>query len=301
MTSGRQNSSLDVDRALAEEASAISRRYKVDEDAALAALRTAMSNPSAAKAVEGEVARGKGRGAALRRLSKEARRHVYNDLRRYTVDSDARERQRMELEAQIKGGDSTAIQDTRRALLESHVSTRERIPSREAFDRNLADIVGHASSIVDLGCGLHPLAHPFGDPERSADSYLAIDKDAGSIRILETFAKSLAPGRLIAEQADLEHIDWASETNRVGLDSFDLAYLLKLVPVVQRQQAKALPRLAAVPAKTLVVSGSKESLARHQDISRREERIIRRFVDGIPASEVTRFETIDEIVYVIQR
>jgi ribosomal RNA methyltransferase FmrO len=301
MVGGQEGSSPAVEEALAEEASAISRRYRVDAEAALVALRAAMRNPSMAQAVEAEVARGRGRGAAMRRLAKEARRHVYHDLRRYTADAKGRERLREELEAAIRDGDSEAARTTIRELLESHASTRERLSSYGEFDRIVAEAVGRPRSIVDLGCGLHPLAHPFGAPERAAEAYLAIDKDPASIRVLETFAGSLDGSPLVAEQADLGEIEWETETERMGVDSFDLAYLLKLVPVVQRQQPEALPRIAEVPARALVVTGSKEALARHEDISRREEQVVKRFVEGLSPATVTRAETEDEIVYVVQR
>ena len=284
-----------------EEASAISRRYRVDEGAALAALRAAMRNPSMAQAVEAEVGRGRGRGAARRRLAKEARRHVYHGLRRYTADTKGREQLREKLETAIRDGDSEAVETTVRELLASHASTRERSPSYEEFDRIVANEVGRPRSIVDLGCGLHPLAHPFGDPERAAEAYLAIDKDPGSIGVLEAFAGSLDGSPLVAEQADLEEVDWEAETERMGVDSFDLAYLLKLVPVVQRQQSAALPRIAEVPARVVIVTGSKEALARHEDISRREEQVVKRFVEGLSPTAVTRAETEDEIVYVVRR
>jgi 16S rRNA (guanine(1405)-N(7))-methyltransferase len=301
MVAGQDGSSPTVEEALAEEANAISRRYRVDEKAALAALWAAMRNPSMAQAVEAEVVRGRGRGAARRRLAKEARKHVYHDLRRYTANAGRRERLREELEVAIRGGNSEAVKATIRELLESHASTRERLLSYEEFDQIVAKAVGRPRSIVDLGCGLHPLAHRFGDPERGAEAYLAIDKDPGSIRVLEAFAGWLEGSPLIVEQADLEEVDWEAETERMGVDSFDLAYLLKLVPVLQRQQPAAMSRIAEIPARVLVVTGSKEALARHEDISRREEQVVKRFVEGLSPAAVTRAETNDEIVYVVRR
>ncbi len=290
-----------VAEALATEAAAIVKRYRVDEQQAKEAIDATMRDAAISRAVTEEVAHGRGRGTALRRLAKEARSRVYHELRRYTNDAEERERLLAQLQARVTEDDREGLRETVAALLRSHVSTRERMPSYDEFERIVAELVGTPRSIVDLGSGLHPLAQPFEDPEAAPQVYVAIDRDAPSIRILETFAGSLRGPRLLARELDLEHVDWEAELARAEVDSFDLAYLLKLVPVLARQQPSALRHVAEVPAATLVVTGSKEALTRHESIARREERVIRRFLDTLSPSEVTRRETDGEIVFVVRR
>lgn len=286
--------------ALSAEAATIAQRYRVEHDQALVAVQQAMRDASLAEAVRREVARGKGRGAALRRLGKDARRHVYHDLRRYTTDEQAQERRHVELRQAIDAGDADVIHTAARALLESHASTRERLQSGAAFAAIVEAAVGHPGSVVDLGCGLHPLTQ-FDAPATAPEVYLALDRDERAVEILATYAGALKRSRLIAERADLEQVDWSGQLALADVQEFDLAYLLKVVPVVRRQQPQALARMAEVPARTLMITGSKEALTRRHDISRREDAVLRRFVDSLDARSVERHETDDEIVYVVTR
>lgn len=290
---------MSLEQVLEEEAAAIARRYRVDRDAALAALNNALRDRRLATAVEAEVARGKGRGSAVRRLAKEARRHVYHDLRRYTPDAAEQEHLAARLREATAAEDSAAVRVAADELLASHASTKERLPSYERFFEIVAGAVARPHAIVDLGAGLHPLAPaPVG---LRAEVYVALERDERAVRILDTYAAWLRDTRLVALRADLADVDWSTVTGAAGVDSFDLAYLLKLVPVLRRQQPDALDNVRAVPAKILVVTGSREALTRRQDISRREDHVLRQFIESMSPAGVDRVETGDEIVYIVRR
>lgn len=290
---------MSLDDVLDAEARAIESRYRVDREAALAALRKALRDAALAAAVEQEVARGSVRGAAVRKLAKEARRHVYHDLRRYTTDTAAQEQLSKELEAAIGESRAEAVDAIVGRLLETHASTRERLPSYDAFFALVRAVVGEPATVVDLGAGLHPLT--CARSRRCPDVYVAVERDEAATEIVRAFAPSITPSRLLVYREDVGTVDWGALTNAAGVREFELAYLLKLVPVLNRQQPEALGNVALVPARTLVITGSREALTRRQDISRREDRVLRRFIDSLSPADVERAETEDEIVYIVRR
>ena len=121
-----------------------------------------------------------------------------------------------------------------RDLLARHASTRERLPFLDRFYTVIWDAIGVApASLLDLGCGLAPLALPWMQLPASA-TYHAIDADSRAIRLVDAFL-SLVRQPHVAEVGDL-----ASE---VDLPAVDVALLLKLVPILDRQDPAASVRL----------------------------------------------------------
>jgi 16S rRNA (guanine(1405)-N(7))-methyltransferase len=66
-----------------------------------------------------------------------------------------------------------------------HASTRERAPHLDGFYAPIWEVTGTPASVLDLGCGLNPLALPWmgiGDA-----MYHAIDVDAGTLDVARGF------------------------------------------------------------------------------------------------------------------
>ena len=119
-------------------------------------------------------------------------------------------------------------------LLARHASTRERLPFLDRFYTTIWDAIGGApASLIDLGCGLAPLALPWMKVRASAD-YHAIDADAAAIRLVDAFLS------LIGQQHEAEARDLAG---KIELPAVDVALLLKLVPIIDRQDPAASVRL----------------------------------------------------------
>ncbi len=282
-----------------QEVSAICKRYRADPDQTRRALYAAIARqPGLLAEVQTrgspeEVAR----LGAYKAAVKAARKAVYYQLRRYRRQDDASlEALTAQLAAQIAGGaPAEAIRETRRALLGTHASTRER--DQQAFFRALFAWVEPPASVVDVGCGLQPLAYPFA--EKGCALYVAVDRDAQAIQILETFASMASPARLVALRADLAGFDWA-QVCTYGVARFDLALMLKLVPVVSRQQRDLLPLLAGAPARRVLVTGNMESLARRETIRRREDRALRGFIEMSGRRVIGHFEAPGEFGYVLE-
>jgi 16S rRNA (guanine(1405)-N(7))-methyltransferase len=157
----------------------------------------------------------------------------------------------------------TAARDARDAdprtaatkAMAQHASTRERLPYLGRFYGPIWDVTGRPTSVLDLGCGLHPLGLPW--MGISATSYVAIDVDG---RVLETVSAFLTtvgqPYR--AEARDLVA---APPVHRA-----DVAFALKLVTTLDRQDPDAAARLVrALDVGHAVVSFATRTLAGRAD------------------------------------
>jgi 16S rRNA (guanine(1405)-N(7))-methyltransferase len=128
--------------------------------------------------------------------------------------------------------DPMELRDACLAAMREHASTRERAPYLDAFYPAIWEVTGTPDSVLDLGCGLNPLALPWmgigGAP------YHAIDVDAGTLEVARGFLESVGQPH-VAEVCDLV-ADVPAEAAGVGL-------LLKLVTTLDRQDAEAAARL----------------------------------------------------------
>jgi 16S rRNA (guanine(1405)-N(7))-methyltransferase len=161
-----------------------------------------------------------------------------------------------------------------------HASTRERAPYLDAFYRELWRRTGVPDTLVDLGCGLNPLALPWMDIGRA--TYHACDVDERPLGIVRGFLGAVGqPGRV-------EHRDLVVDPPR---ESADVALLLKLVTTLDRQDPSAAARLLrAIDVRHAVVSFATRSLGGR---SRGMERTYRERLDRLVA-DVGRVETVSE-------
>jgi len=158
------------------------------------------------------------------------------------------------------------------ALLARHTSTRERLPFLDGFYSGIWDVIGGApASLLDLGCGLAPLALPWmGLP--ASTHYLAIDADAAAIQLVDGFLSQAGQPHL-AEARDLASPFTAPAT--------DVALILKLVPILDRQDPDAALRLLRnLPVGHVVLSFPMRSLGGRR---RGMETTYRRRVDSLLA------------------
>ena len=147
-------------------------------------------------------------------------------------------------------GDRQSQQDAALAAMRRHASTAERIPHLDRFHAAIWAHTGVPTSVVDLGCGLHPLSVPWmgiGDA-----AYSAVDVDGRALAAVGAFLEGWGqPHRLVAR--DLV----ADPTS----DPADVAFLLKLVTTLDRQDPHAADRvLAGLRARHAVVSFAARSL-----------------------------------------
>jgi 16S rRNA (guanine(1405)-N(7))-methyltransferase len=156
-----------------------------------------------------------------------------------------------ELESAYRSGSAAGIRKACRQILDQHSSTRERLPILERFYPAILAVTGRPASILDLGCGLNPLALPWMDPPAAA-RYIALDIDAARIAFLNRYL-TLAGLEPLARCQDV--------LAQLPDDPADVAFLLKMSPSLERQEPGATLRLLEqIRAPSIVVSFAVKSL-----------------------------------------
>lgn len=282
------------------EVRAICKRYRIAPETARAILlQTFAARPDLMREIAARhPAEDVTRLRAYKDALKAAKKQVYYALRQYHQDKDAEAEQRAKLADLIAAGaDHDTLRPVCDVLLRGHVSTRERADHYDAFYAAWFGLFdAPPQTILDVGCGLHPLSYPFGDPARRPACYVALDRDETAIETLQVYARHVGEERLMARVADVAEAQWHEylppDVSPAGTDQFDAALLLKLVPVLARQQRDLLPRLAAIPARRLLITASAQAMTRHEDIRQREERVLREFIalSGRPVVGELRIE-----------
>ena len=136
-------------------------------------------------------------------------------------------------------------------ILKTHTSPRERMPFARQFYQKLFFLVGKPTSILDLGCGIHPLALP--GMGLSSVRYFAYDLGEEEVGLLqEFFAVLQAQNPRILGKAEIQDVLRGVR----NLPEADLCFLLKMTDVLDRGKGhKATERVVQeVRAKAVVIS-----------------------------------------------
>jgi 16S rRNA (guanine(1405)-N(7))-methyltransferase len=198
-----------------------------------------------------------------------------------------------ELRATWTGHWDEPMRDACRRALERHASTRERIGELERFYGAAWDAVGAVpESVLDLACGLNPLALPFMGLDARAH-YAACDVDGRVLDEVEAFLT------LVGQP----HRTWTCDlVTGAPPDAADVALLLKTVPLLDRQDPTSAVRvLSGLRAKHAVVSFPVRSLGGRG----RLERTYRSRMDGLlgelgpRVTSSTELDLRSELVYVL--
>jgi hypothetical protein len=220
-------------------------------------------------------------------------------LRRYRQDESELEVLIERLSNLPASSDDAELAPLLHAICQSHASTRERQSQADGFYEQLFEHVGDTVSILDVGCGMQPLQFPLPQAPKSLQRYVAFDTDTVSISAVQALAAHLRSIQLIAFEHDLGS-GWDHCCTQGGVDQFDVALMLKLVPVVHRQARASLTTLAQVPANKWVISGSKQSMTKRGDIFRREEAVLRSFIESAHRNVIAEFTVGEEFVFVVE-
>jgi 16S rRNA (guanine(1405)-N(7))-methyltransferase len=196
------------------------------------------------------------------------------------------------LESAYRTGSAAGIRGVCWQILDQHSSTRERLPILDRFYPALFAVTGRPSSILDLGCGLNPLALPWMDLPAAA-RYIALDIDAARIAFLNRYL-ALAGLEPLARCQDL--------LAHPPEDQADVAFLFKMSPSLERQEPGATLRLIdRLRAQSVVVSFAVKSLGgREKGMVEHYQRQFSEWIEerGWTVDELV-FET--ELVFVVRR
>jgi 16S rRNA (guanine(1405)-N(7))-methyltransferase len=174
----------------------------------------------------------------------------------------------------------------------SHASTRERLAILDDFYRAIFEITGPPESILDVACGLNPLAIPWMNLSSTAE-YRAIDIDREMTDFLREFLA-------IAKQAG--DTTWSDAVSHPPTESADVALVLKTVPCLERQELGAGYRLLeAIRSNWLVVSFPTRSLGGVSKGMSQNYRDSFRAATSHWTWPIRELEFAGELVYVIDR
>ena len=88
---------------------------------------------------------------------KAVRKRLHSIMAPYLGDPDY-EDAAAALDAAFAAGDDAKIKEICLAALESHLSTRERLPIMEAFYQQIFQLTGRPKRLLDIACALNPMA-----------------------------------------------------------------------------------------------------------------------------------------------
>jgi 16S rRNA (guanine(1405)-N(7))-methyltransferase len=228
---------------------------------------------------------------------KDVKKTIYYQLRKYhqSPANESHLKQRL-ANVPVDHKKSDHLRTILTDLLASHVSSKERLPYIEEFYRQLFECINPPQTIVDIGCGLHPLSYPF-DNSMALKAYFAIDKDVSAIDVLNLYAPHIRPIRLKPVCMDIKDITWSDFLDQAS--QFDLAIMLKLIPVICRHSPSSLTQLYHIPAKRIVITGNIESMTRHENIRRKEEQVLHKFIEMTGRKIINSFQIDNEFGLVI--
>ncbi|MDE0141794.1 MAG: hypothetical protein OXI80_12510 [Caldilineaceae bacterium] len=154
-----------------------------------------------------------------------------------------------------------AVRTLLRRLMAAHASTHERLPILDTLYPQLFQRLPPVRSILDIACGLHPLARPW-MPLSPDVKYFAFDIFADQIDFLNRFFDAMGYAGAAAQRNALDD---------KGTHPADIAFLLKTLPCLEQIESGAGERLLhRIDAPILIVSfpnqtlaGRKQGMAQH--------------------------------------
>ncbi|RLT41552.1 MAG: 16S rRNA methyltransferase [Chloroflexi bacterium] len=188
--------------------------------------------------------------------------------------------------------DGAARQPLLRRLLTAHTSTSERLPFLDDFYNRIFALLPPIRSVLDIACGLNPLALPW-MPLVADASYLAVDIFSDQIAFLNDFFR-------------LAGVSGRGETRNVLTDCptepVDLALILKTIPCLEQIEKEAGAKLLGqIQAHHLVVSFPSRTLGgRRKGMESTYAAHFAELTEGWDAT-ITRLDFANEMVFVVER
>jgi 16S rRNA (guanine(1405)-N(7))-methyltransferase len=214
-----------------------SRKYRHVAEAALA--RTAAAALRSAR----------GRDDAVKR----AKRKLHQLFAAFVTAAEIERAERIVAALPAEAREET-LRQACREVLKRHSSTRERVEPDASWYAQIWKVTGPPRSVLDLGCGFHPFALPWMGLPRECD-YFACDVDERVAALVgHLFERCGRRGRAVATDVI---------TGVTGLDTpADVAFLMKMLPTLERQEEGAAGRLLdRLHARFLVVTFPAKSLS----------------------------------------
>lgn len=243
-----------------------------------------------------------GQELAKRQSPKETIKAIKNKLHQvggaYQSGKEAYTRWLTDLNAALQSGNREALLATCRRIMSHHASTKERLPILDQFYSTIFASLPPVSSVIDVACGLNPLALPW-MPLSPGATYAAYDIYANMIDFLNSFFALLqesSPGA-VAGSAQVGNI-----LTSIPTEHADVAFVLKTIPCLEQVDKTAGHRLLrALNADYLVVSFPIHSLGgRSKGMLTNYETHFRELVAG-EGWEVRPIECASELIFLVKK
>ena len=200
------------------------------------------------------------------------------------------------LRAASQAGDPARLQDICREIMKTHASTRERLPFLSCFYAEVLKDIAPVHSVLDIACGLNPLAIPW-MPLAPGVRYYACDIYQDMIDFLNVCFPLL-------------HVDGEALVcdviQQCPAHKVDVAFILKTIPVLEQVDKHAGQRLLhGIQADHVVVSFPAASLGgrrggKGKNMETNYEAHLYELVAGQPWS-IRRYSYDNELVFVLHR
>lgn len=188
--------------------------------------------------------------------------------------------------------DADAFRQACMAVMAAHASTKERLPILEDFYRQVFAVLPPVNSVLDVACGLNPLALPW-MPLDEGVSYFACDMYADMVGFLNGFfALALPGGRTVVCDA----------VASLPRQAADVAFVLKAIPCLEQVDKDAGVRLLdGLNVRYAVISFPAKSLGgRSKGMVANYEAHFEELIAGRGWSVLARLEFATELAFVVE-
>ncbi|MBU2477371.1 hypothetical protein KKG83_07940 [Candidatus Micrarchaeota archaeon] len=242
-----------------------------------------------------------------KKVMKKTKKSIYYYLRQYKQESPEKIQEKFdELKEKLKK--EKKLKKTlsiHKELLKMHISSKERILFYEKFYQKIFKATGRPESVLDVSCGFNYFSVPFmkfkGFYAGTEHKKEFVNRVNEYFSLIQKYSEIKGKGFLL----DLKNTDFDSRNELLELNKgklFDVALVLKLIPVMEREKKGLTENLIElIPAKWLVLSCSKESMTKKEDISFRETFLINKFIKENSLYLSARLDFDNEIVFVVKR
>lgn len=193
--------------------------------------------------------------------------------------------------AQLQAADTPAErQDICRTIMAAHTSTNERLGLLDEMYGWIAEHTGPAASVLDVACGLNPLAASWMHLAPNA-TYLAVDVFTDMMDFLRDALPLLGVG--ITALAD-------DVVQSIPDHDVDVAYVLKTIPCLEQTDKQIGPALLRrIRARFIVVSFPVKSLGgREKGMAQHYDSHFRTMMDGV-GDIVAHQQFSTEVIYIV--
>ncbi len=193
----------------------------------------------------------------------------------------------------IPADNQEAQKEAARQMMKLHASTQERLPFLESFYQQTLASIAPVHSVLDLACGLNPLAIPW-MPLAEDATYYACDVVKPMVNFIENYFT------IIKQNGEAFSSNLLTEIPRQNVE---LAIMLKLLPILDQVNPKTSKRLLeTVQANHFLISYPSKSLGgREKGMKQTYAQHFARLIEGKAFSSIQHFEFPNETVYLLSK